>query len=48
MTEYLSNLELQIESFFEAIGLPKHGAFVAHGLKKNSGENEAFWSKIGG
>jgi len=41
-------LELQIEGFFEPIGLPNHGAFIAHEIRINSGENEAFWSKIGG
>ena len=44
----LSNLEFQIEGFFEAIGLPKHGAFIAHGLKNNSGENEVFWKVFEG
>jgi len=44
----LENLKLQIEGLFEAIDLPKHGAFIAHEIRINSGENELFWSNIDG
>jgi len=48
MTEFLNKLELQIDQLFEPIGLPNHGAFIAHEIRINSGENELFSSNIDG
>ena len=38
VAESFKEFELQIDPLFEPIGLPKHGAFVAHGLRIISGK----------
>ena len=44
----MKKLELQIEGFFEPIGFPNHGAFVAHEVRIISGNFEPFWSSFEG